>query len=127
VTVWNWFYPVFIALIKNMAEEVKPFNPSSYFTLLLTYNLLLPVTFSVMCLCVFMIGSTLAIVNMALPDLEVTVWCMHILCLESNRINFFDKFQQYLRLILTFSFYHLEGVGGKMWVFLVEQCRSTHR
>ena len=41
VTVWNWFYPVFIAVIKNMAEEVKLFSLSSYFTLLLTNNVLL--------------------------------------------------------------------------------------
>jgi len=34
-----------------MAEEVKLFSLSSYFTLLLTNNLLLSVSFSVMCLC----------------------------------------------------------------------------
>ena len=31
VTAWNWFYPVFIARIKNMAEEVKLFSLSSVF------------------------------------------------------------------------------------------------
>jgi hypothetical protein len=24
---WNWFYPVFITLIKNMTEEAKYFKP----------------------------------------------------------------------------------------------------
>jgi hypothetical protein len=29
VTMWNWFYPVFITLIKNMSDKAKLFSPPS--------------------------------------------------------------------------------------------------
>jgi hypothetical protein len=113
VAAWNWFYPVFIAPIKNMAEEVKLFSLSSYFTLLLTNNLLLPFSFSVMCLCVFMVRSTLAIVNVALPGWKSEGGAWRVI----ESISLTNKFRQYLRLILTSSFYHLEG---GMWAFHIE-------
>ena len=97
VTAWNWFYPVFIAQIKNMAEEVKLFSLSSYFTLLLTNNLLLPFSFLVMCLCVFMVRSTLAIVNVALPDWKSEGGaCTFSAWRVIESISLTNKFQQYL-------------------------------
>jgi hypothetical protein len=43
MTVWNWYYPLFITLIKNMAEEAKLLSLSSYLeqnTVELDYNVI---------------------------------------------------------------------------------------